>query len=281
MPILVVLALLIALIAILFALQNAYSIPVSFLIWRFYGSLALILLLTLALGVIVGLLVTAPTIIKRGWVSSRQKRQLSQLEEDYQGQAQDASSQKKKLDLMHSAQMQLFSALGLTEPKTGLLEYQLLDQVLTHALSNLGDNPDSAWHRSICLFVMDIEDAPSSDNVNSRTVWPIITDRIQRQLSPRSWLHFDGSHRLYCVTLGMAIEAAADYGEFLSITLDEPLQLVDASEVSVSLKIGGAIARHNTTVTSQQLISQAEQMLEKSSLWGRSRFRMVEAGISS
>ncbi|KAI9130313.1 lipopolysaccharide assembly protein LapA domain-containing protein [Acaryochloris sp. CCMEE 5410] len=279
MPILVVLALLIALVAILFALQNAYSVPVSFLIWRFYGSLALILLLTLALGVIIGLLVTTPTIIKRGWVSSRQKRQLSQLEEDYQGQAQDASSQKKKLDLMHSAQMQLFSALGLTEPKTGLLEYQLLDQVLTHALNNL--NPDSAWHRSICLFVMDIEDAPSSDDGNARAVWPIITDRIQRQLSPRSWLHFDGGHRFYCVTLGMAIEAAADYGEFLSTTLDAPLQLVDASEVSVSLKIGGAIARSNTTVTSQQLISQAEQMLEKSSLWGRSRFRMVEAGASS
>lgn len=281
MPILVVFALIISLIAILFALQNAYAIPVSFLIWRFYGSLALILLLTLALGVIIGLLVTAPTIIKRGWVSSRQKRQLNQLEEEYQGQAQDASSQKKKLDLMHATQIQLFTALGLTESKTGLLDYRLLEPVLTYALGKMGADPESSWHRSICLFVMDVEDAPSADSAHSTVVWSILTDRLQRQLSPRSWLHFDGKRRLYCVTLGMAIEAAADYGEFLSTSLNEPLQLMDGSEVSVSLTVGGAIARQHTTVTSQQLIAQAEQMLEKSSLWGRSRFRMGEAGASS
>lgn len=278
MPILVVFALIISLIAILFALQNAYAVPVSFLIWRFYGSLALILLLTLALGVIIGLLVTAPTIIKRGWASSRQKRQLSQLEEEYQGQAQDASSQRKKLDLMHSAQMQLFAALGLTEPKTGLLEYRSLEQVLAYALGKMGEQSDSSWYRSTCLFVMDIEGAPSPDAAHSSIVWSIITDRLQRQLSPRSWLHFDGRHRLYCVTLGMTIEAATDYGEFLSTALDEPLQLVDGSELSVKLMIGGAIARQSIPVTSQQLLAQAEQMLEKSNLWDRSRFRMVEAG---
>ncbi len=56
---------------------------------------------------------------------------------------------------------------------------------------------------------------------------------------------------------------------------------MDGTEASVSLTVGGAIARQHTTVTSQQLITQAEQMLEKSSLWGRSRFRMVEAGAPS
>lgn len=281
MPILVVFALIIALFAILFALQNAYAVPVSFLIWRFYGSLALILLLTLSIGVIVGLLVTAPIIIKRGWVSSRQKRQLSQLEEEYQGQAQDVSSHKKKLDLIQSAQMQLFSALELAEPKTGLLAYRSLEKVLTYALGKMGTNPDSPWHRSTCLFVMEMNDVPSPDAANSAVVWSIITDRLQQQLSPRSWLHFNGTDRIYCVTLGMAIEAAADYGEFLSTVLDTPLQLVDGSELSVDLRIGGAIARQNTAVTSQQLITEAEQMLEKSSLWGRSRFRMVEAGSAS
>ena len=113
MPILVIFALVIALLAILFALQNASSIFINFLVWRFYGSLALILLMTLALGVIIGLLVTIPTILKRGWVSSRRKHQLTQLEEEYQGQAQDASSQKKRLELMQASQMQLFVSIGL------------------------------------------------------------------------------------------------------------------------------------------------------------------------
>ncbi|WP_299491058.1 LapA family protein [Acaryochloris sp. IP29b_bin.137] len=123
MPILVVFALIIAFIAILFALQNAHPIWVSFLVWRFYGSLALILLLTLALGVSIGLLVTVPTILRRGWVSSRQKRQLSQLTEEYQGQAQDVSSQKKKHDLMLAAQMQLFAALGDFLKRSHLLNW--------------------------------------------------------------------------------------------------------------------------------------------------------------
>ncbi|WP_299414738.1 LapA family protein [Acaryochloris sp. IP29b_bin.148] len=280
MPILVVCALLISLVAILFALQNSWGITVSFLIWRFYGSLALILLLTLAFGVIIGLLVTAPTIIKRGWVSSRQKRQLSQLEEEYQGQAQDASSQRKKLDLMQATQMQLFTALGLTETKTGLLTYRSLDPVLSYALGKMVETSEGSWYQSTCLFVIDLEGVPSSDAANSSAVWLMITRRLQHQLSPRSWLHSGEQNRLYCVTLGMTIEAATDYGEFLSSTLDEPLQLVDGSEVSVKLRMGGAIARQNASITSQQLLTQAAQTLERSSLWGRSRFRMVEAGTS-
>ena len=281
MPILIIFALLIALIAILFALQNSWSISVSFLIWRFYGSLALILLVTLALGILIGLLVTAPSLIKRGWVSSRRKRQLSQLEEEYQGQAQDASSQKKKQELMQAAQMQLFAGLGLSERQTGLLDHHSLNQVLSYSLNQMKTQPDSAWHRSTCLFVMDVDKATSPGAVNSPVVWSIVADRLRHQISPRSWLHFDGGHRFYCVTLGMPIESAADYGEFLSAVLDEPLQLVDGSELSVSLRVGGAIARQGANVTGQELIAQAEKTLEKSSLWGRSKFRMVEAGTTA
>lgn len=278
MPILVIFALVISLLAILFALQNASSIFINFLVWRFYGSLALILLLTLALGVIIGLLVTIPSILKRGWLSSRRKHQLSQLEEEYQGQAQDASSQKKRLELMQATQMQFLSALALTESKTGLLEHHSLSQVLTHILDKMKLQADAAGYRSVCLFVMDVEKAPDADAVNSSMIWPMIADRLQRHLSPRSWLHFDGKHRFYCVTLGMAIEAAADYGEFLSTVLDEPLNLVDGSELAVKLMIGGAMASNSRPVSSQQLLTEAEKTLEKSSLWGRSRFRLVEAG---
>jgi len=281
MPILIVFALAIALVAILFALQNSWAIPVSFLIWRFNGSLALILLVTLALGVLIGLLVTAPALIKRGWVSSRRKHQLSRLEEEYQGQAQDASSQRKKQELMQATQRHLFSGLGLAEPKTGLLDHQSLNQVLGFALDQMQTQPESDWYRSICLFVMDVDKSTSPDAIHSPVVWPIVADRLQQQISPRSWLHFDGGHRFYCVTTGMPMDSAADYGEFLSAVLDEPLQLADGTALSTSLKIGGAIARPNADVTSQQLIAQAEKMLEKSSLWGRSRFRMVEAGIQS
>lgn len=281
MPILIIFALIISLVAILFALQNAYSVSVGFLIWRFYGSLALILLLTLAIGILIGLLVTTPTILRRGWLSTRQKKQLTQLEEEYQGQAQDASSQRKKLDLMRSSQMQLFAALGLTESQTGLLTSQSLVPALAYVLDQTKTKADSLGQRSTCLFVMEVEDIPPTDAASSTVVWSVITQRLQHQLSPRSWLHFDGNNRWYCVTLGMTVEAATDYGEFLSTVLDEPLQMIGGSDLSVKFRIGGAIARQPTTLTSQQLMTQAEQMLEKSGLWDRSRFRMVEAGTSA
>ena len=280
MPILVVFALIISLVAILFALQNSYAVSVGFLVWQFYGSLALILLLTLAIGVLIGLLVTVPTIVRRGWLSTRQRKQLTQLEEEYQGQAQDASSQRKKLDLMRSSQTQLFAALGLTEAKTGLLTSQSLAPALAHALDSKQTKADSLEQRSTCLFVMEVEDIPPTDAASSAAVWSVITQRLQHQLSPRSWLHFDGNNRWYCVTLGVTVEAATDYGQFLSTVLDEPLQMIGGSDLSVKFRVGGAIAHQPTTITSQQLITQAEQMLEKSGLWDRSRFRMVEAEAS-
>ena len=47
------------------ALQNPIPVGVTFLIWRFEGSLALVLISTFALGVIVSLLISIPAIVKR------------------------------------------------------------------------------------------------------------------------------------------------------------------------------------------------------------------------
>lgn len=77
-----VLALIIALIAVVFALQNAISISVNFLFWNFQGSLALILLTTLALGVFVGLLVSVPSVLRRNRKISHQKKRIEELQND-------------------------------------------------------------------------------------------------------------------------------------------------------------------------------------------------------
>ena len=54
-----------AVIAIVFALQNAAPVTVSFLFWKFEASLALVLLLTFALGVVVSALISIPVLMKR------------------------------------------------------------------------------------------------------------------------------------------------------------------------------------------------------------------------
>ncbi|MGK7890609.1 MAG: lipopolysaccharide assembly LapA domain-containing protein [Leptolyngbyaceae cyanobacterium] len=97
MRIFLVLALMVAFLAIIFALQNASPVTVIIGFWQITASLALILLLTLGVGLISGLLVSMPTIIQRNWKISRYKRQINQLEADLQATKQDLTHHQQLL----------------------------------------------------------------------------------------------------------------------------------------------------------------------------------------
>ena len=74
-----IVAIIVAILAVVFALQNAVPIAVSFLIWRFESSLALVLLITLALGILMSLLVSVPSMIKTRKIISNQKKKIQKL----------------------------------------------------------------------------------------------------------------------------------------------------------------------------------------------------------
>ena len=71
MPLMLILAIALAILTALFAIQNAAVITVSFLIWEFEASLALVLILTLGVGALIGYLATLP----RSWRKSSELRQ--------------------------------------------------------------------------------------------------------------------------------------------------------------------------------------------------------------
>jgi len=75
-----IVAIIVAISAVIFALQNAVPITVSFLTWKFESSLALVLLITIALGVIMSLLVSVPSMIKTRKMISGQKKKIQELE---------------------------------------------------------------------------------------------------------------------------------------------------------------------------------------------------------
>jgi len=54
-----------AVLTVIFALQNAIPVNVTFLVWEFEGSLALVLMLTFALGASVSSLLSIPAIVRR------------------------------------------------------------------------------------------------------------------------------------------------------------------------------------------------------------------------
>ena len=80
MQLMLILGIVFAIGAVVFALQNNVAILVSFAIWQFEGSQALVLLVTLGLGALITALVSSPTVIRRQWEAGRMRRQIVELE---------------------------------------------------------------------------------------------------------------------------------------------------------------------------------------------------------
>lgn len=79
--------------AVLFALQNTAIVTVSLAAWQFDGSLAMVLLITLGLGVLIAGLISSPAMIRRQWAVVRLRRQVADLEKE-------AVEQRKTIDAL-------------------------------------------------------------------------------------------------------------------------------------------------------------------------------------
>ena len=91
-----IVAIIVAILAVVFALQNAVPITVSFLTWRFESSLALVLLITVALGILMSLLVSVPSIVKTRKMISSQKKKIQELEGGLQKEAENKAEEEIK-----------------------------------------------------------------------------------------------------------------------------------------------------------------------------------------
>jgi len=75
-----ILALAFAIVAVIFALQNTEVVTVAFFSLSYEGSLALVILVAVALGILIGVLVMAPGNIKNRISSSRNRKKIGSLE---------------------------------------------------------------------------------------------------------------------------------------------------------------------------------------------------------
>lgn len=76
MQLTVILAILMAIGGVSFALQNNVPVTVTFLVWRLDSTLAMVLLIALALGALIVALVSTPATLKAQWTASRLRKQL-------------------------------------------------------------------------------------------------------------------------------------------------------------------------------------------------------------
>ncbi len=80
MQVYVILALLVALLVTVFAVQNNAAIAVTLFAWRLEGSLAVILMGTLFLGILVGVFLVLPTAIRARIATSDVRKKLLKSE---------------------------------------------------------------------------------------------------------------------------------------------------------------------------------------------------------
>jgi putative membrane protein len=79
MQLAVIVAIVIAIAGVMFAVQNSVPATVVFFLWRFDGSLGVILLLALALGALIVGLVSTPATLRSSWAAKRQRREIDGL----------------------------------------------------------------------------------------------------------------------------------------------------------------------------------------------------------
>ncbi|MFH1605137.1 MAG: lipopolysaccharide assembly protein LapA domain-containing protein [Pseudomonadota bacterium] len=79
MQLAVIVAIVFAIASVAFAMQNSVPATVVFFVWRFDGSLAMIVLLALALGALIVAVVSTPTTLRSNWVIKSQRKEIDGL----------------------------------------------------------------------------------------------------------------------------------------------------------------------------------------------------------
>ncbi|MDK9703981.1 MAG: lipopolysaccharide assembly protein LapA domain-containing protein [Sulfuritalea sp.] len=88
MQLTLILGIIVAIGAVVFALQNNLPVAVAIALWRFEGSLALVLLVSLGLGALIAGLLSSPAVIRGQWTMGRLRKQVSDLERQLAAQQQ-------------------------------------------------------------------------------------------------------------------------------------------------------------------------------------------------
>jgi uncharacterized integral membrane protein len=81
MQLLSLVAILFAAVSVVFALQNNVPVIMTFFPWRFDSSLAVVLLIAMALGGFIVALLSTPSTLRRQWAISRQRKRIDELEQ--------------------------------------------------------------------------------------------------------------------------------------------------------------------------------------------------------
>ena len=102
-----ILALAFAVVAVIFALGNPTEVTVTFMNWQVTESLALVLLVAVALGILIGVLLMLPGTIKRSLALSGEKKKLKGTEKELDKHKSKVTELKEKERAVAAAKQNL------------------------------------------------------------------------------------------------------------------------------------------------------------------------------
>ncbi|MEM9006217.1 MAG: lipopolysaccharide assembly protein LapA domain-containing protein [Cyanobacteria bacterium P01_F01_bin.86] len=276
MRLFVISALLVAFLAILFALQNTNLVTIQFFIWEYRQSLALILLGTLAIGVIVGLLVSFPAILRRGQKFARAQKQTDSLKELVEEKEQTMNAEVHKFGVVKQSYGELLQTLGLIEPTTGLLRSELLNQAIATQVETLKTSGETPQAQSLSVLRFKVQ--PSiTDGYHAEDVFAAVARLLQKRATVNTWFYSDGNGLFTATTTDLDMKAVTRYGEELQTAILEDLaKNTTGQSLEADVSIGGAIADAKTSADANQLLETAEQALEQALQRGRNRLRILQ-----
>ncbi|MGF1459984.1 MAG: lipopolysaccharide assembly protein LapA domain-containing protein [Leptolyngbyaceae cyanobacterium] len=271
----VVSALLIAFLAILFALQNTNLVTIQFFIWEYQQSQALILLGSLAIGVIIGLLVSIPAVIRRNVRVSRLQQQTENLTQQIEDKAAAVRSEAEKNQAVKLNYEELLNSLDILEPTTGLIRHRLLSKAIAAQLARLQKQADVAQVPP--YSVLQLKVVPVVENGSSLPeMFAAVANTLQQQALPQTWFYSDGQGQFAATNAGMDTKAITHYGEKLQAAiLENPPVLSTGQTMEMDVSVGGAIADSVNATSSDDLLLTADKALEQALQRGRNRVRIL------
>lgn len=286
MVFLVIIGLGMAILAILFAFQNAAVVVISFGIWKFEQSLAVILIITLGLGIIISLLLSLPTILKRGWQNAKYKKKIVDLEAKLESQNKTNSQQQQQTIAQQDAIQELLQAFNLSDTVTGLLTKDATVNMTDHLLKQIQNQPNNPKYSSLVTMLFKVEPGKSQLNFadvgSENAVYKAIANRLRNATIPDSFLGITNRKRFISLAVGLKGTEIIEYATYLQDRImASPLQKADGSVLPLKVSIGGVIVDPTDKIDSRSILKQAEQNLEVSLNQSRNAPEITEVTLKT
>lgn len=264
---LVIVGLVMAILAVLFAFQNADIVAISFGVWELEQSLAVVLIVTLGLGIIISLLLSLPTIIKRGWQNTRYKKKIADLEARLESQNKADLQQKRQIVAREDATQELLQTFNLSDAVTGLLTKDATVKMTERLLQQIQTQSNNPRYSSLVTMLFQVEPEKSELNFadvgSENAVYKAIANRFKNAIVADSFLGITDRKRFIGLTLGLKGTEIIEYATYLQDKIAaSPLQKADGSMLPLKINVGGVIVDPTDKIDSRSILKQAEQNLE-------------------